>query len=162
MRPRYPLSPLERVRQQTVDERERKLAEQVQKVRQAVEARAGKEVELAEERQRTLGTLDEERARTVSGSARASDLRCRAEFEVGARLREDQCKADLEQASRNERGAQRVERDARTGLAEAQADKHALGRHRQRFDLAQQRASEQAAEDEALDLHNHRDRERRS
>jgi hypothetical protein len=117
---------------------------------------------LADERQRTDDTLDDERVRLVSGSARVSDLRSRAEFEVGARLREDLCKAEFDQALSNERGAEKAERAARTGLAEAQAEKHALGRHRQRFDLAEARVSEQAAEDEALDLHNHRDREHRS
>ena len=162
MRPRYPLEPLERVRQQEVDARERTLAAQVQKVRQAAEARAGKEAHLADEKRRTECTLGEEQVRVVSGYARAADLRRRAEFEVGARLREDLKKSELEQAQRNERGAEKAEREARAGLADAQAKKHALGRHRQQFEQARERASVEAAEDEALDLHSHGDRERRS
>jgi hypothetical protein len=162
MRPRYPLEPLERVRQQEVLERERTLAERVQKVRQATLARANQEARLAEERRHTQRALGEEQARLVSGCARAADLARKADFEVGARLREHREKAELEQARRNERGAEQAERDARIGLADAQAKQHALGRHRQRFDRALERASEAAAEDEALDLHNHRDPKRRS
>lgn len=162
MRPRYPLSSLERVRQQEVLERERTLAARVQKVRQAVEVRAGKEVRLADERRRTQCTLGEEQLRMASGGARAADLVRKAEFEVGARLREDLEQSELEQARKVERGAEQAQRDAQAGLADAQAKKHALGRHRQRFELALERASEEAAEAEALDHYNHRDRERRS
>ena len=162
MRPRYPLEPLERVRQQEVEARERNLAEQVQKVRQAATARAGKEAHLADERRRTEGTLAAERERMASGGARAADLQCRAEFEVGARLRADLTRSELEQARRHERGAEQAEREARAGLADAQANKHALGRHRQRFELARERASVEAAEDEAIDLYNHREGERDS
>lgn len=162
MRPRYPLEPLARVRQVEVDERKRDVVTQVQRVRHSAEVRAGKEAALADERARAESTRAGERQHLVSGRARATDLVRSADFEAGARLRADERAAALEAARRNERTAEKAEREARAELARAQARQSALGRHRQRFERAEGQTAERAAEDDALELHQHGVREGRS
>ena len=153
MRPRYPLEPLVQVRQLEVDARGRELATQALKVRQAAELRASKEADLAEERARTERARDSEREHLASGRARAADLARSAEFEVGARLREHDQKQALDTARRHERAAETAERQARAELGRARAHQKALGRHHQRFVDTARRASEQQAEDDALEAH---------
>jgi len=159
MRPRYPLQPLERVRELEVDERERALASSVLKVRHTRELRAEKEASLAGEQERSHRTRTHERQHLVSGTARAVDLARSAEFELGAKLREADRKQELEGARKNERAAEKAEQEARAELARAEARQKALGRHRQRFEQGEARAAEREAEDDAQDLHRHGARE---
>src|SRR5688572_17146554 len=162
MRQRYPLEPLRRVRQLEVDEREREVALRVQKVRHSAQERAAEAGRLAAEQACAERTLTGEREHLASGHARAADLGRSHEFERGARLREDERKQALAAACRLEHAAEAAEREARAELARAQAEQSALGRHRERFDRAEQRASEREAEEDALDLHCHGAREGRS
>jgi len=162
MRPRYPLESLRRVRQLEVDARERELASRAEKVRHSAQLRAAEEGSLAAEQACTERTLAEERDHLASGGARAADLARSHEFEHGARRREDERKQALAAARRVEHAAETAEREARAELARAQAKQSALGRHHERFELAQARAAEREAEDDALDLHRHGAREGRS
>ncbi|HEY6726072.1 MAG TPA: hypothetical protein VI197_18685 [Polyangiaceae bacterium] len=155
MRPRYPLEPLSAVRQLQVDAHERDVATQALKVRHAAQARADKEVSLAEERARAERTRASERGQLEAGQARVVDLARSADFELGAEQREAERKRELCAARRDELAAEKAEREARVELARAQAQKSALGRHRQRFDQAVARVTEREAEDDALELYHH-------
>lgn len=162
MRQRYPLEPLERVRQLEVEEREREVALRALKVRHSAQKRAAEEASLAAEQACTERTLAGEREHLASGHARAADLRRSHEFGHGARLREGERQQALAAARGAEHAAEKAEREARAELARAQAERSALGRHRERFDHAQARAAEREAEDDALDLHRHGAREGRT
>ncbi len=155
MRSGTPLSALERLRRQRVDEQRTELAVRLQDRERRTAARAQREAEYEVERARTAEVLAAETKRMGVGASRVADLVRSGEFTLGAAAREAARAEQAEQARVRERAAGQAVRQARSKLSSAEADVQSLVRHRERIEHAQARLNEQHADEAALEVHGH-------
>ncbi len=152
VRRRYPLHALGRLRDQRVEEETQRVAARSLEARRAAERLAQAAAARQAEEQRVQAVLAEEAERADAGVVSAGELqglvhwRARAAEEVAARHRAERAReAELAQASN-------AERQARQALAQADADANAVERHRAGWQAEQDRAAEQAVEEQALEV----------
>jgi hypothetical protein len=149
---RYPLDALGRLRQRTVDERAREVADRVRSAERAVRARqAARRERMAEEAERAE-IAETERARLAAGTVRAGDLVRQAEWVAGADARARTLAARESEAERDLAAERREESLARGRLAQADADSKAVEKHRARWVEERVRAADAAEEENAAEV----------
>ena len=147
-RRRFTLKPLQVLREQQAELRREQLGDTTRALKTAAEQRGVAEQRVQVERSVAQRLLAAERQRLEDGQVSVAELQRAGDFSRGAEQRARVLEQRAEAARRAEKERRAEQERARQALAEAEAQRAALDKHRERFDREQLREAE-LAEDEA-------------
>jgi hypothetical protein len=147
-RPKYPLEPLAKLREQKVDEATRALAGAVANREKAERARAGAELRRASHEADARGLRQAERGALERGELKAADLARAGAWEMRVAEDREKLEAVVKSTREEEKKARQGEAEARADATARRADAEVVEKDRTRWREGERKHAE-AKEEEA-------------